>query len=64
MRAMLDRVFNGVLVLGGAALSALLLYWMTVEALGLDYRNVFQGGLVTAGLIGVVYLADLLPQAR
>jgi hypothetical protein len=58
---MLSRALTGVFVLGGAAVAAVSLYWLTVVAFGLDYRSVFEGGLITAGLIGVAYLTDVLP---
>jgi hypothetical protein len=58
---MLGRFFNGFLLLGAAAVTAAALYWVTVEAFGLNYQSVFQGGLISAGLVGVAFLADLLP---
>ena len=61
---MIFRLLNGAVVLGGAAIVAVALYWVTVEALGVDYKSVFQGGLLTAAMIGLACLAsDLLPNS-
>jgi len=61
---MLNRAFSGSLVLGGAVVTAVALYWLLFDAFGLDDRTVFQGVTISAGLIGVAYLADVLPGRR
>lgn len=60
----LRRAFNGFVVLGGAVIAAMLLYWLAIPILGFEARDVFQGGLVTAALVGVAYLADSIPRLR
>jgi hypothetical protein len=58
----IKRAFNGFVVLGGAVVAAMLLYWLAIPVFGFDSRDVFQGGLVTAALVGVAYLADSIPR--
>ena len=61
---MLRKFVHGVVVLGGAAIVAVSLYWLSVLALGVDHQSVFQGGLLAAGTIGLACLAaDSIPRA-
>lgn len=43
---------------------AAFLYWLTIDAIGLDGDDVLQGGLLGASLLGVAYLADVIPRRK
>jgi hypothetical protein len=59
---MLARALVGFMVLGGAVATAMLIHWILIQGFGLDARDVFQGVTIAAALIGVAYLADVIPQ--
>jgi hypothetical protein len=59
---MLTRAFNGFLLLGGAAATAVLLDWFMLDGLGLRRQSVFEGVLIAAAALGMAYLADILPR--
>jgi hypothetical protein len=61
---MLARTFVGFVVLGGAVATALLIQWILIQGIGLEARDVFQGVTICAALIGVAYLADVIPGPR
>ena len=61
---MLQRALHAIVVLGGAAVTAVFLYWLTIEAVGFSHRDVFQWVLIAAGLIGVAYIAAPLPKTQ
>lgn len=61
---MMTRIAIGIVVLGSAAIAAAFLHWLMVDAIGFDGAEVLQGGLATAGLIGVAYLANVIPGGR
>jgi hypothetical protein len=61
---MLARAFIGFVVLGGAVVTALVIQWILIQGIGLEGRDVFQGVTITAALIGVAYLADVIPGPR
>ncbi len=60
---MIARAINGLAVLGGAFLTAVLLYWVMIYGLELDGQSVFQGVLIAASLLGVAYIAAPPPHA-
>jgi hypothetical protein len=64
MRSMLARVFVGFVVLGGAVATAMLFHWILIQGLGLEARDVFQGVTIAAALVGVAYLADVIPDRQ
>jgi hypothetical protein len=59
---MLTRAFNGVLVLGGAAATAVLLDWLMLDGLGLHRQSILEGVLIAAAAIGLAYLAGIIPR--
>jgi hypothetical protein len=61
---MVTRTLNGVMVLGGALATALVFHWLLIEGIGLAARDVFQGVTICAAVIGVAYLADVIPGPR
>jgi hypothetical protein len=60
----LHSAFSSFVVLGGAVVAAMLLYWLAIPVLGFDSRDVFQGGLLTAAMVGAAYLAGSVPRFR
>jgi hypothetical protein len=61
---MLTRGFREFLVLIGAVPTALIMQWILIHGIGLEARDVFQGVTIGAALIGVAYLADVIPGPR
>jgi len=61
---MLARAFNGFVVLGGAAATAVFLDWLMLDALGLNRQSVLEGVLIGAAALGMAYLADLIPRPQ
>jgi hypothetical protein len=61
---MLTRAFVGFVVLGAAVATAMVFHWMLIEGLGFEARDVFQGVTIAAALIGVAYLADVIPRPQ
>jgi hypothetical protein len=58
------RALNGFVVLCGAVVTALVMQWILIQEIGLEARDVFQGVTITAAVIGVAYLSDLIPGRR
>jgi hypothetical protein len=54
---------NGFVILAAVGMAAFL-YWLTIDAIGLDGDDVLQGGLLGASLLGVAYLADVIPRRK
>ena len=61
---MLARGFIGFVVLGGAVATALAIHWILIQGIGFEGQDVFQGVTIAAALIGVAYLADVIPGPR
>jgi hypothetical protein len=61
---MLARTLVGFLVLGGAVATAVCIHWILIQGIGMRPRDVFQGVTIGAALIGVAYLADIIPGPR
>jgi hypothetical protein len=59
---MLTRAFNGFVVLGGAAATAVMLDWLMIDGLGLHRQSVLEGVLIAAAAIGMAYLGDIIPR--
>jgi hypothetical protein len=58
------RALNGFVGLIGAVVTALGIQWILIQGIGLEAQDVFQGVTITAAVIGVAYLSDLIPGQR
>jgi hypothetical protein len=44
--------------------AAVCIHWILIQGIGMRPRDVFQGVTIGAALIGVAYLADIIPGPR